>query len=320
MWIGALRPRASVFRNLEEEAMGGGEDEEELCDDGELSDDERSFSLAGGLRGLMGAKSTKGGGGRDRGESSARGRAVSGAGVRGRGVTMASGGNLEGWLEKKQGGKEGKSTGLFSKKLGKWERRYFVVEEGTDELRYYDKPADYLAKHKELGSVSMKQSVVFQKDSPKDIAKGHYRFTIKDPTRELKLRADSFADVQAWVAALTASGRARLADSGAALDDDEEDEEEESTPRSEPAPAPPKLSAVSSSNPFDISDGGSGSSKTVGFKAAPNPFSGEDAADDRAPSSSRGSGAAGGGGGGGGSKPSGGRSAMSILANASGKH
>ena len=77
--------------------------------------------------------------------------------------------------------------------------------------RYWRSPADYLAGREELGAVSCGDgAVVFVKDSPKDVAKGHYRFTLKDASRELKLRAASQSDVDQWVAVLTQEGRAHF--------------------------------------------------------------------------------------------------------------
>ena len=227
-WLRALKPHAAVFRDLEEEAEAdvGGDD------DGEFSDDE--MACVGRDR----TKSTKG---RDRGVSGhGRDRGVSGQGRRGSasGVIMSDNGALEGWLEKKQGGKEGKSSGLFGldKKLGRWEKRYFVLGDGIDELHYFHSPSEYLAKHAPLGSVSTSAADVFAKATPKDAGKGKFRFTVKDATRELKLRCDTIADMDQWMTALTQPGRARQASTApdSIRDDDDDDDDDAMSARDGP--------------------------------------------------------------------------------------
>jgi hypothetical protein len=166
-WTEALKPHAATFRELTEE--DGGHEPLELAEEEEDEEEDEA--------------------GRARGPSLAgRARAPSKADGRARSRTMASGGgDLEGYLEKKQGGKEGgKSTLLgLDKKMGRWERRYFVLRAGDDALTYYASSEDYLARRAPLGTVACAGAVVFVKDDPKDVAKGLFRFVRARPRPRL---------------------------------------------------------------------------------------------------------------------------------------
>mmetsp|Transcript_52255 Transcript_52255/g.135467 ORF Transcript_52255/g.135467 Transcript_52255/m.135467 type:complete len:421 (+) Transcript_52255:20-1282(+) len=259
-WTGALRPLVSHFRELIHDAEDEQPEEAAEIDDDDDDDDE--FDAEGNMRDRSAttarSRSTTFGGlslGRDRGKSS---------GVVGRDRAASSlispegrPGDIEGWLEKKQGGKEGRSTsflGKFDKQLGKWERRYFVLIADTCELRYYTSPNEYLAKRAPHGSVSLAGASVSIKGDPKDVAKGRHRFTVHTSARELKLRADAIADCQGWVEALTREGRACLDGGGGGEDEELSDDETLDSPRNPfggPMPAPPPQPPAASTNPFD---------------------------------------------------------------------
>ena len=263
MWVEHLRPHAAQFRELTADAEGedGGLPEDQDLDDDDDADDELDESGKVRDRSATAAPSS-----RDRGKSTAlgvlgaalgrdRGKSTSGptsaGAARDRGASTAvrdAGrvGDFEGYLEKKQGGKDGRSTSLFGldKQLGKWERRYFVLAADSDELRYYPSPKEYLAQRAASGSLSLAGAVVSKKGDPKDLAKGRHRFTVYSGTdtrtrgsRELKLRADAEADCQGWIEALTRAGRARDADpsdraedEGFYTDDDLSEDEDPAAP------------------------------------------------------------------------------------------
>ena len=72
-----------------------------------------------------------------------------------------------------------------------------------------DSPSDFLAGRAALGSVATAGAAVYVKAAgAKDAKKGVYRFTVKDTTRELKLRSDNEADCTAWVQAVTSGAAA----------------------------------------------------------------------------------------------------------------
>jgi len=170
-------------------------------------------------------------------------------------VAAKGAGDLEGYLDKKQGGKEAGSapptkrssiTSLFGRRasielekaLGKWERRYFVLAAQSDELQYYASAHEYLAQRPPLGTLSLAGSTVAIKASAKDAARGWHRLTVHANTRELKLRADAVDDCRLWVETLTREGRASLnpfaanaadalaAGGGSGGDDDDDGDEE----------------------------------------------------------------------------------------------
>ena len=253
-WVNVLRPHVSTFRELADEDSRPWDDaqDEEVDDD----DEEEDFRHA-----------------RERAASSARARGASSARARGTTFIVPEGrpGDVEGYLEKKQGGKEGKSSTIFGldKQLGKWERRYFVLLADSSELRYYNSPAEYLAHRPPLGSLVLGDGAVFRKSDPRDISKGKHRFTVKEATRELKLRADSKEECSAWLDALSRPGRATLlggqrasVDDGVAEASEEEDDDEQPcTPPARPPalrepaglpPAPPPVpkGSADSESPF----------------------------------------------------------------------
>ena len=111
-WVGAVRPLAATFRELDAEHELQELDLDE-ADDDEVDDDERAYSA---------------------GLDSTRARSTTAATQRGRGLTMMPTGDAEGWLEKKAGGKEGNSS-LLGGALHQWDKRYFVIKDGTTSLR-----------------------------------------------------------------------------------------------------------------------------------------------------------------------------------------
>ena len=102
----------------------------------------------------------------------------------------------EGVLEKKSGGKDGKEK---MKLLQKWDKRFFALAPGATQLKYY-KSADAMKKGEEpLGVQECTGATVFLKEVTK---KAEYRFTVKTSERELKLRAGTKEEYDAWQAAL----------------------------------------------------------------------------------------------------------------------
>ena len=101
--------------------------------------------------------------------------------------------SVTGWLEKKSGGKEGSSK---SRLLEKWTKRWFALV--GSELGYYKSEEDFSKCREALGSMECAGAEIFLKE----VKGGTFRFTIRTPTRELKLRASTAADYQSWTRAL----------------------------------------------------------------------------------------------------------------------
>jgi len=102
----------------------------------------------------------------------------------------------KGWLDKKSGGKEGKSK---LKMLQSWDKRYFVLPPGDTELRYFKGDEDFRKGAEALGTVSCAGASMFLKEVTKD---QQYRFTLRCKGRELKLRASSKVEYDLWSSAL----------------------------------------------------------------------------------------------------------------------
>ena len=79
---------------------------------------------------------------------------------------------MEGYLEKKSGGKEGRTK---IKVLEKWDKRFFVLPKGDgSELHYFKKADDYRDGKTPLGSLECRGATVFLKE-----VKGQtFRFTV----------------------------------------------------------------------------------------------------------------------------------------------
>jgi hypothetical protein len=125
---------------------------------------------------------------------------------------------FSGWLEKKSGGKEGKSAKLFDK----WDKRYFVLV-GT-ELRYFKHEDDHKkgtepAGHHECsgahgpngaGGALSRSNTLCCAALPgmgaelflKEVQGTRFRFTVQNKERELTLRAPNAAAYQGWANAL----------------------------------------------------------------------------------------------------------------------
>jgi hypothetical protein len=100
-------------------------------------------------------------------------------------------------LEKKSGGKEGKSKWKLSEK---WSKRWFVLAPERDSmLRYYKTEGDALSGKEALGDVECRGATVFLKEVKKG---GIYRFTVRSNERSLKLRAPNQQVFNSWVEAL----------------------------------------------------------------------------------------------------------------------
>lgn len=101
--------------------------------------------------------------------------------------------SVSGWLDKKSGGKEGSSKAWVSQK---WDKRWFALE-GTV-LSYYKSQEDQKKGKTPLGFIDALGAEVFLKE-----VKGvTFRFTVKNATRELKLRASTPSDYHTWSNAL----------------------------------------------------------------------------------------------------------------------
>ena len=127
-----------------------------------------------------------------------------------------------------------------------------MLDEGSASLRYYHTEEEARRRIETDRCIALSAATLFVKETPKDIAKGHYRFTLTASTagrvRELKLRAETAETCQAWVGALTGSGRARVGgiSSGAPSAADLEDERcVPASPAQKPARTPaPRLASV----------------------------------------------------------------------------
>lgn len=100
---------------------------------------------------------------------------------------------FRGYLEKKAGGK------AFDKKrriMESWTKRYFVLPPGKTVLSYYKTEAAHMEKGTPLGFVDLKGGTCFLKE----VKSGQYRFTVRTSARELKLRARSAGEYNAWSA------------------------------------------------------------------------------------------------------------------------
>lgn len=100
---------------------------------------------------------------------------------------------MSGWLEKKSGGKDGASS-----RFDKWDRRFFFLPQGSPTLAYYKSEADVRGSKPPAGTIDCNGASVFLKE----VKGSTFRFTIRTPQRELKLRAASATDYEAWMTAL----------------------------------------------------------------------------------------------------------------------
>ena len=107
--------------------------------------------------------------------------------------------HVEGFLEKKSGGKSASPSRFKKAFLEKWDKRFFVLSAGGTELRYYHtaEEAHYQAQ-KPLGAVECIGAKVFLKAEQGEL----YRFTVLSAERELKLRAPDAASYRMWMEAL----------------------------------------------------------------------------------------------------------------------
>jgi hypothetical protein len=140
------------------------------------------------------------------------------------GVSVAAG--FRGNLYKKAGGK------AFEKKrrvLDRWTKRWFVLPPGGTVLSYYRSEQAQMEGQAALGSLELhsKGASVFLKE----VRAGQiYRFTVRAMSRELKLRAMSAGDYDAWMGALLPiTGEPREEDdmdmSGLSMRDEDDDAE-----------------------------------------------------------------------------------------------
>jgi small GTP-binding protein len=106
---------------------------------------------------------------------------------------------MEGYLSKQTGRKAGAGA------AGKWDRRYFVVPPGKTSLRYYKTRDDYVGRLEPAGAIDTARSTIQIERSPGAFL---LHITSADLKRQLALRADSNAALEAWIVALKAQGRA----------------------------------------------------------------------------------------------------------------
>ena len=100
---------------------------------------------------------------------------------------------MRGYLDKKSGGKVDQRTLRET-----WHRRYFDLPFGQSTLSYYKNEEAFNKKQAALGSVECARATVVLKK-----VKGEtFRFSIETPARELKLRAHTNGDYDAWLEAL----------------------------------------------------------------------------------------------------------------------
>ena len=112
----------------------------------------------------------------------------------------------EGYLAKRAGGWANHHTPREH-----WQVRYFVLPTGQTVLRYYRTADDATAGRSPLGE----QDVVGAHVARTDVGGGGFTFAVMTPGRELRLRADSAADLQLWMGALVyAVGALRSSDEG----------------------------------------------------------------------------------------------------------
>ena len=131
---------------------------------------------------------------RDAASSSvASGAGWSGADVASSVASVVPGATVSGWLEKKSGGKEGKEK---AKIMEKWDKRYFALV--GSELRYWKGEQDALKGKEPVGMLECHEAQVFLKEVKGQV----FRFTVRSTERELKLRASTSREYQAWTAAL----------------------------------------------------------------------------------------------------------------------
>ena len=117
---------------------------------------------------------------------------------------------MQGWLDKKSGGKEGSSKSSW---LEKWDKRYFVLV-GT-QLSYYKHEEDHRKAKEPAGSIECAGAELFLKE-----VKGQaFRFTIQAKDRELKLRAPNASAYHAWSDALTPLVASTGRDSSVSVDE-----------------------------------------------------------------------------------------------------
>lgn len=143
---------------------------------------------------------------------------------------------MEGYLDKKSGGKVGRSK---PKLLEKWTRRYFVLPQGVcpansptvlpnadcwtgvaaggTVLSYYKDESAFSKQAAPLGRVDCRGSSFFLKTAKPAVGKQYvdtdFRFTLVAATRALKLKADTAADYQGWLAHIERAGAVVSADS-----------------------------------------------------------------------------------------------------------
>lgn len=109
---------------------------------------------------------------------------------------------MQGWLEKKSGGKRGKWKSLGNLQ-DKWDRRFFVLSvHGT--LAYYKSDSDVLRGISPHGVVDCRGGTVGQMDAD-DVSlddDNGFQFTLNTRDRVLMMRAQSEQEVEVWAAAL----------------------------------------------------------------------------------------------------------------------
>ena len=118
--------------------------------------------------------------------------------------------------------------------LEKWSRRYCVLPGGGSTLSYYKDEAAWSRGSEPLGQVECSGATIFLKEVSKDLV---YRFTVRSAKRELKLRAASASDYEAWAHALklvACAGGGAVGDEDARVstwqgpaDDDDDDDDDE---------------------------------------------------------------------------------------------
>jgi len=118
-----------------------------------------------------------------------------------------------GYLHKKSGGHDGKSSLKTSLLGAKWDKRFFVMPADSSEMQYYKTESDFHDRKEPLGSIDIPGATVYLKA----VHKGVYRFTVRSSERELKLRADSEKEYLDWVQGL----RPRVALFRELLDDED---------------------------------------------------------------------------------------------------
>jgi hypothetical protein len=199
-WMGALQPLAGAVR--EDDGLADGldnmsvaDDDDVIADDDEFDPDDEQFArgrgksvgrtmtISGGSGGGIGGLSP----GASLGPASLDRASDSGA--------MPLG--YRGILEKKSGGKAGKSKWRLSEK---WSKRWFVLPPGQSVISYYKTEKEQTSGKEALGNIDCAGATVFLKEVKEK--SGVHRFTVRTSQRELKLRATNAAGYQAWITAI----------------------------------------------------------------------------------------------------------------------